>query len=206
MLPKSVQKLINEFSKLPGIGPKTAARLVFYFLSKPDNVIEDFGRAALNLKKNLSFCRECFNITEFNDYCEICLDPQRDKTKICVAEEPLDIVALEKTDYKGVYHVLGGVISPIDNIGPENLRIKELVDKLKDKSEIKELILATDPSLEGEATAMYIFELVKKLKKDGKIIKDLRITRIARGLPVGGDLEYADEVTLNRALEGRRDY
>jgi len=206
MLPKSVQKLIDEFSKLPGIGPKTAARLTFYLLTKPDSDIESLGQAAVMLKKNLKFCRECFNITQNEDICEICVDGKRDKEKICVAEEPLDILALEKTDYNGLYHVLGGVISPIDGIGPENLRIRELVDKLQKNAHVSEIIIATDPSLEGEATAIYILELVKNLQKNGKIKKDLQITRIARGLPVGGDLEYADEVTLKRALEGRREY
>jgi recombination protein RecR len=205
-LPKSIQNLITEFSKLPGIGPKTAARLTFYMLSKPDDDIERLGKSVSDLKKNLKYCIECFNITENAEKCSICESSSKEKSKICVVEESLDIVAIEKTDYNGRYHVLGGVISPIDGIGPENIRIRQLVDKLKNNLEIKEIILATDPSLEGEATAMYILELVKKNQKDGKINKDLRITRIARGLPVGGDLEYADEVTLNRALEGRREY
>jgi recombination protein RecR len=206
MLPKSVQNLIDEFSRLPGIGPKTAARLTFYMLSKGENDIENFGNSVINLKKNLVFCQECYNITENKEKCQICSDIQRDQTSVCIVEEPLDTVAVEKTDYRGKYHVLGGVISPIDGIGPENIRIRELVEKLANHTEIKEIILATDPSLEGEATAMYILELVKKNQKDGKINKDLRITRIARGLPIGGDLEYADEVTLSRALEGRREY
>jgi recombination protein RecR len=175
-------------------------------LSKGENDIENFGNSVINLKKNLIFCRECYNITENKEKCQICSDMQRDQTSVCVVEEPLDTVAVEKTDYRGKYHVLGGVISPIDGIGPENIRIRELVEKLENRTEIKEIILATDPSLEGEATAMYILELVKKNQKNGKINKDLRITRIARGLPIGGDLEYADEVTLSRALEGRREY
>jgi recombination protein RecR len=205
-LPKSVQNLIDEFSRLPGIGPKTAARLTFYMLSKGENDIENFGNSIINLKKNLVFCSECFNITENEEKCEICSDTRRDQSSVCIVEEPLDTVAVEKTDFKGKYHVLGGVISPIDGIGPENIRIRELVEKLANRVEIEEIILATDPSLEGEATAMYILELVKKNQKDGKINKDLKITRIARGLPIGGDLEYADEVTLNRAFEGRREY
>ena len=205
-LPKSVQNLIDEFSKLPGVGPKTAARLTFYMLSKPESDIEKLGRSVTDLKKNLKFCKNCYNITEEVEICSVCSDFKTDKSKICIVEEALDIVALEKTDYDGVYHVLGGVISPIDGIGPENLRIHELVEKLQNNYEISEIILATDPSLEGEATAMYILELIKKKQKDGKTNKDLQITRIARGLPVGGDLEYADVVTLNRALEGRREY
>jgi len=206
LLPKSVQNLIDEFSKLPGIGPKTAARLTFYMLTKSDSDVENFGNAAVNLKKNLKYCKNCYNITEAAEICAICADEKRAKDKICVVEETLDIIALEKANFDGIYHVLGGVISPIDNIGPDNLRVRELVDKLKKKVEISEIILATDPSLEGEATAMYIQSDIKKNIKDGKINKDLKITRIARGLPVGGDLEYADEVTLNRALEGRIEY
>lgn len=205
-LPKSVQNLINELSRLPGIGPKTAARLTFYLLSKTDNDVGKLGSSISDLKSNLKYCRECYNITENSEICGICADPRKDDSKVCVVEETLDIVALSKTDYNGKYHVLGGVISPIDGIGPEDLRIGLLVDKLQNHSKIQEIILATDPSLEGEATAMYILELVKKFKKNGKINNDLIITRIARGLPVGGDLEYADEVTLNRALEGRREY
>lgn len=206
MLPKSVQNLIDEFSKLPGIGPKTAARLTFYLLSKTDIDVSKLGQSVSDLKKNLKLCQECYNITENLDLCAVCSDPEKDNSKVCVVEESLDIVALQKTDYNGKYHVLGGVISPIDGIGPENLRIQALVDKLQNRGEIEEIILATDPSLEGEATAMYITELIKKSKENGKINNSLKITRIARGLPVGGDLEYADEVTLSRALEGRREY
>jgi len=205
-LPKSVQNLIDQFSRLPGIGPKSAARLTFYLLSKPDGDVECLGQSVTDLKKNLKFCEECYNITENENLCAICSNPQIDESKICVVEEALDIVALEKTDYNGKYHVLGGAISPIDGIGPDNLRVRELVDKLQNNHDVEEIILATDPSLEGEATAMYIVELVKKFIKDGKIDNDLKITRIARGLPVGGDLEYADEVTLSRALEGRSEY
>ncbi|OGD66862.1 recombination protein RecR [Candidatus Berkelbacteria bacterium RIFCSPHIGHO2_12_FULL_36_9] len=208
MLPKSIQNLIEQFSKLPGIGPKTAARLTFYMLSKSESDIEQLGNSVSNLKKGLVFCQDCYNISNTSP-CEICSDEKREKNKICVVEEPLDIVALNKTDYNGIYHVLGGVISPIDGIGPDNLRIAQLLNKLQVTSyklQVQEVILATDPSLEGEATAMYILQQVQNLQKSGKINKEIKITRIARGLPVGGDLEYADEVTLKRALEGRREY
>jgi len=198
-LPKSIENLIEEFGKLPSIGPKTASRLVFYLLSKSDYDVQNLGDAVINLKKNLKYCSECFNITE-TDPCEICGNPQRDKTKIMVVEEPLDVVALEKTHYDGLYFTLGGVISPIDGIGPENLRIFEFLDKIEKSPEIKEVILATDPSLEGEATSMY---LDRQIAKKGLKVQ---VTRIARGLPVGGDLEYADEITLTRALEGRMEY
>ena len=211
-LPKSVQNLIDQFSKLPGVGPKTAARLTFYLLTKPESSISELGLAVGNLRKGLVFCQNCFNISETNP-CKICTDEKRDHEKICVVEEPLDVVALSKTDYNGIYHVLGGVISPIDGIGPENIRIRQLVDKLiKNKLlgdtryAIGEIILATDPSLEGEATAMYIQKEIQNFQKSGKISSELKVTRIARGLPVGGDLEYADEVTLKRALEGRIEY
>lgn len=198
ILPDSVQNLIDEFSKLPGIGPKTASRLTFYLLSKGEQDVESFSQAVKNLRKNLVVCEKCFNISESSP-CDICSDSKRDISKVMTVEEPLDVIALEKTGYSGLYHVLGGVISPIDGIGPENLRIKELLAKLK-KGNITELILATDPSLEGEATAMYI---AKQIQKENL---PLEVTRIARGLPVGGDLEYADEITLTRALEGRKEY
>jgi len=204
MLPKNIQETIDEFSKLPGIGPKTASRLTFYLLSKAEMEVEKLGQSLVNLKKNLKECQRCFNITT-TDLCDICANEKRDGTKIMVVEEPLDIVALEKTDYSGLYHVLGGQISPIDGIGPENLRIAPLLERIT-KEQTEELILSTDPSLEGEATAMYIAKQVEKLKKENSKLKNLKVTRIARGLPVGSDLEYADEITLTRALEGRREY
>jgi recombination protein RecR len=200
ILPDSVSKLIEEFAKLPGIGPKTASRLTFYLLTKSEGDLEKFGEAILNLKKTLKVCQSCYNITDKSP-CEICADPKRDRSLLMVVEEPLDIVALEKTGFTGRYHVLGGVISPIEGIGPENLRIKELLAKIKEDRGIKEIILAMDPSLEGEATAMYLAREIQKLS-----LPKLLITRIARGLPVGGDLEYADEITLTRALEGRKEY
>ena len=200
MLPKAVQNLIDEFSKLPGIGPKTAARLVFYLLKKPKSDIETFGQAVLKLNQNLKYCKECFSITE-DEICNICSDSSRKEEILAVVEEPLDIVAVEKSrGYGGLYHVLGGAISPIDGIGPEDLRISELLDRLKNNPKIKEVILATNPSLEGEATATYI---KSKIDEFGG---EIEITRIARGLPVGGDLEYADEITLLQSLEGRKKY
>jgi len=198
-IPQSVQKLIEEFSKLPGIGPRSAQRLTFYLLKSQKGEVGSLGKAISELQENLVFCSKCYSISE-SDPCKICGDPSRDLSKVCVVEEPLDILALEKTDhYDGLYHVLGGVISPLEGIGPQDLRIKELLKNLKENNgKIKEVILATNPSLEGEATAMYIAKLIKPL--------ELKVTRIARGLPMGGDLEYADEVTLIRALEERRDY
>lgn len=199
MLPKSVQNLIDEFSRLPGVGPKTAARLAFYLLSKPKSDVENLGQSVLDLSKNLVYCKDCFNISE-KEYCRVCEDERREKSVVAVVEEPLDVIALEKSmGFVGVYHVLGGSISPIDGIGPEDLRIGQLINRLKDGM-ILEVILATNPDLEGEATASYIKTKIDEL--DGTI----KVTRIARGLPVGGDLEYADEVTLKRSLEGRREY
>lgn len=204
MLPKSIQNLISEFGKLPGVGPKTAARLTFYLLSKPEDDIKKLGQAVSDLKENLVYCQECYNISETSP-CKICQDTIRSHDTLCVVEEPLDILAFERTNYRGLYHVLGGVISPIDDIGPENLRIKELVAKVNN-SKVTEIILATDPSLEGEATAMYIAKEISNLKKKNVKRKNLKVTRLARGLPVGGDLEYTDEVTLTRALEGRSEF
>lgn len=199
MLPKSVQNLIDEFSRLPGVGPKTAARLAFYLLSKPKSDVANLGQSVLDLSKNLTYCKDCFNIAE-SEYCPVCLDAKRDKTLVAVVEEPLDVIALEKSmGFPGVYHVLGGSISPIDGIGPEDLRISQLIIRLKNGS-ISEVILATNPDLEGEATAAYIKNKISQLNLP------VKVTRIARGLPVGGDLEYADEVTLKRSLEGRREY
>jgi len=205
ILPASVSRLIEEFSKLPGIGPKTASRLTFYLLSKSSEDVEKLGEAVTSLRKNLKYCDNCFNITEESP-CAICNDSRRDQTTVMIVEEPLDIVAMEKTGFDGIYHVLGGVISPIEGIGPENLRISQILAKIKKgnfqkKDSIKEIILATDPSLEGEATAMYLAREIGKLH-----IPKLKVTRLARGLPVGSDLEYADEITLTRALEGRREY
>jgi recombination protein RecR len=207
ILPKSVQKLVDAFNKLPGIGPKTAARLTFYLLSQPESEIQELGKAIYHLKRNLVYCSQCFNISE-QDPCSVCQDPKRDHRVILVVESPLDVLAVEKTqEYRGLYHVLGGVISPVDDIGPEDIRIKELLDRIKKGfHNISEIILATSPDLEGEATAMYLAQQINKIKQENPKIAKIKITRIARGLPVGIDLEYADEITLTRALEGRKEY
>lgn len=211
MLPKPVQNLIDEFSKLPGIGPKTAARLVFYLLKKPKTDVLSFGNAVVELMANIKYCTSCFSITD-TEICEICSNEARNGEILAVVEESLDIVALERSGgHKGLYHVLGGAISPIDGIGPENLRIRELLDRLNSSPKIKEVILATNPSLEGEATAAYIKSQIEKAclpagRRQGSSGREIEITRIARGLPVGGDLEYADEITLSRSLEGRKKY
>ena len=199
MLPESVQNLIDEFSRLPGIGPKTAARLVFYLLTKPENDLNLLGQAVLNLANNLVLCQSCFNIAD-SEICSICENEMRNHSLVMVVEEPLDVIALEKSfGFDGIYHVLGGVISPINGVGPENLRIDQLIKRIK-KKDISEIILATNPNLEGEATAAYLKNKIKDVNDS------ITITRIARGLPIGGDLEYADKVTLKRSLEGRREY
>jgi recombination protein RecR len=190
---ESLEKLIGEFSKLPGIGRKTAQRLAFYLLKQPREEVEALAQALVDVKEKTKLCSVCFNITE-TDPCPICSDVRRDHTTICVVEEPNDVLAIEKTGmYHGVYHVLGGALSPLDGVGPENLKIKELLARMTD--EVQEVILATNPNVEGEATALYIQKLVKPLGK--------RITRLARGIPTGSDLEFVDELTLSRALEGR---
>ncbi|MDD5693529.1 MAG: recombination mediator RecR [Patescibacteria group bacterium] len=196
IIPKSIQDLVDELSKLPGVGSKTAQRLTFYLLRSSDNDINELGNSVLNLKKDIKICSTCCNFTD-NDPCIICSSQNRDKGIICVVGEPLDVVAFEKTDFTGLYHVLGGVISPVEGVGPDDLYIKKLIDRIK-KDKISEVILATNPNLEGETTALYLQKLIQPL--------GIKITRIARGLPVGGDLEYADEVTLTRSLEGRREY
>lgn len=197
IIPRSVQDLIDEFAKLPGIGSKTAQRLTFHLLRRPDKSSEDLGRAAEKLKKDIRFCTVCCNFTD-SEVCTVCSDSSRDKSIVCVVSEPLDVVALEKSgSFRGLYHVLGGVISPVEGIGPDDLFIAQLLTRLK-ADEVKEVIIATNPNLEGETTALYIQKLIQPV--------DVKITRIARGLPVGGDLEYADEITLSRALEGRREY
>lgn len=195
-VPKPVQNLIEAFERLPGIGPKTAQRLTYYLLHAPKEEAEILAKSALEMKEKTILCSICFNIGE-KDPCQICDDTSRDQEVIAIVEDPLDVLALEKSGYKGLYHVLHGVIAPMDNIGPEQLHIKELLPRLKNEK-IKEIILATNPTMEGEATAMYIQRLISPL--------GIKITRLARGLPVGGDLEYADETTLSRALEGRKEY
>jgi recombination protein RecR len=191
-----VQDLIDQLGRLPGVGPKSAQRIAFYLLKLPKEDAERLADAIVEVKAKISFCRRCWNVAE-GELCEMCRDERRDPTIVCVVEEPRDIVAVEKTqEFHGMYHVLQGAISPIEGIGPEQLRVKELLTRV-DAEGIKEIILCTNPNLEGEATAMYLARLLKPL--------GLTVTRIASGLPVGGDLEYADELTLGRALEGRRE-
>lgn len=189
-------KLIEELSRLPGVGNKTAQRLAFFLLDLPMDEVEQLASAIVSAKKNIKYCSVCYNITD-SELCNICSNPKRDKSIICVVEDAKDVVAMEKVkEFKGLYHVLHGAISPMEGIGPENIRVRELLTRLGEH-DVKELILATNPNIEGEATAMYISRLVKPL--------GVMATRIAHGIPVGGDLEYADEVTLMKALEGRRE-
>ncbi len=198
ILPKSITNLIEELSKLPSVGPKTAARLVFYLLSKSDGDNQKLSEALINLKKNLVQCETCFNYAEENP-CQICADKNRDRKLLAVVEEPLDVIAIEKTGFTGLYHVLGGVISPVHGVGPDEIRINQLIGRVRrDDNKVEEIVLATNPSLEGEATAMYIRQQLAS--------ENIKLTRLARGLPVGGDMEYADEATLSRAFEGRKEY
>ncbi len=200
IIPKAIQNLIESFEKLPGVGPKTAQRLTFYLLHVPQVELDKFASSLQNLKTNTIICSNCFMIDEENP-CSICQDSQRDKSTICVVEEPLDVLALEKgRGFKGLYHVLHGKIDPLNNIGPDEIYISHLLKRVKTSQEVKEVILATNPTMEGEGTAMYI---AKQLKIQNP---DLKISRIGRGLPVGADLEYADDVTLQRAMEGRSTY
>lgn len=194
--PEPLAKLIEAFSRLPGIGSKTAARLAFHTLQMREEDVMDFAKALANVKKSLHYCSVCCNITDV-DPCRICADKKRDASIICVVQDPKDVVAMERTkEFQGYYHVLHGAISPMEGIGPDEIRMAELLQRLSDE-QVQELILATNPNIEGEATAMYLSRLVKNF--------GIKVTRIAHGLPVGGDLEYADEVTLTRALEGRRE-
>jgi recombination protein RecR len=192
-----IQDLIDELGRLPGVGPKSAQRIAFYIIASDRIDVARLAEVLKTVKERVKFCTTCGNISE-EDLCKICRDPRRDNTSICIVEESKDVIAIEKTrEFKGKYHVLGGAISPIDGIGPENLRIKELMSRLA-ATEISEIIIATDPNLEGEATATYLTRLIKPL--------GVKVSRLASGLPVGGDLEYADEITLGRAFEGRRSY
>jgi len=194
--PEPVARLIDALQRLPGIGPKTAQRLTFYMLKRPPDEVRELGDALLAVKEKITYCRTCFNVTD-EDPCRLCSDPRRDEHVICVVEEPNDLLAMERTgEYRGRYHVLLGALSPLDGIGPDDLKIRELLARLEGR-ETTEVILATNPNVEGEATALYLAKLLRPLA--------VRITRIARGLPVGGDLEYADQVTLSKALEGRRE-
>jgi len=190
----SIEKLIESFEKLPSIGHKTAQRLAFYMLDLNNEEVEEFTNSILNAKKNLHFCSKCFNISD-TDPCNICSNPKRDESIICVVEDVRDVIAMERThEYNGVYHVLHGSISPMNGIGPDDIKIKELLTRTMNGN-IKEIILATNPRVEGEATSMYISKLLKPM--------GIKTTRIARGIPVGGDLEYTDEITITKALEGR---
>ena len=196
MYSPSIEKLIQSFEKLPSIGNKTAARLAFYILNASEEETNEFVSSIVNAKKNLKYCSKCYNISD-TDPCQICGNPKRDQSEICVVEDVRDIIAMEKThEFRGVYHVLHGSISPMNGVGPDDIKIKELLARLMD-GHVKEVILATNPRVEGEATAMYLSKLIKPL--------GVKVTRIAHGIPVGGDLEYTDEVTLTKALEGRRE-
>lgn len=195
-LPRAVRRLIEKFERLPGIGPKSAQRLVFYLLHNPDHELEDFSERLLALKRDTVRCDDCHNISETNP-CPVCDDSSRDRTVLCVVEQPLDMLALERSDkFNGIYHVLHGSISPLNNIGPDQIFLRDILKRLDG---LEELIIATNPTMEGEATALYISELIGNTNNSG-----LKITRIGHGLPVGADIEYADGVTLARALEGRR--
>lgn len=194
--PEPVARLIDALQRLPGIGPKTAQRLTFFLLKRPADEVRELSEALMAVKERIVYCRVCFNVTD-EDPCRICADPARETGLICIVEEPNDLLAMERTgEFRGRYHVLLGALSPLDGIGPEDLKIRELLARL-DAGGTAEVILATNPNVEGEATALYLAKLLRPL--------GVRVTRIARGLPVGGDLEYADQVTLSKALEGRRE-
>jgi recombination protein RecR len=194
--PEPVARLIEALQRLPGIGPKTAQRLTFFLLKRPVEEVRELSESLLAVKERIVYCRRCFNVTD-EDPCRICADPARDARLLCVVEESNDLLAMERTgEYRGRYHVLLGALSPLDGVGPDDLKVKELLARLEG-GETTEVILATNPNVEGEATALYLAKLLRPL--------GIRVTRIARGLPVGGDLEYADQVTLSRALEGRRE-
>lgn len=196
MYAESLENLIAVFKKMPGIGPKSAQRLAFYILSASDMEVKMITESMHTVKSSIKNCSTCFNITD-NDPCKICQDASRDKSILCVVADPKDLIAIERTsEYKGLYHILGGVISPLDGVGPENLKIKELLARLKDGS-VKEILLATNPTTEGEATVIYLTRLLKPL--------GVKITRLAYGLPIGSDMDYADHATLTQALEGRRE-
>lgn len=196
-LPSPITRLIGELSKLPGIGPKTAARLAFHLLKLPLEEIESLAEALLDLKRKVRFCSVCQNITD-QDPCSICSDPSRDSSVICVVEKPLDVISIERTrSYQGLYHVLHGMISPLEGIGPEDLKIEELLRRLEE-GEVREVILALNPSPEGETTSHYLYRLISPL--------GIKVTTLARGLPTGGELEFADELTISQALRGRREF
>jgi len=198
LIPEHIQRMIDALSRLPGVGPKTASRLTFYLLRESETLSNELAEALTELKANTAFCQQCFNITTADrTLCEVCASPRRDATLLCVVEEPLDVLALERTNsYPGLYHVLHGVLSPIEGIGPEDIKIGELVARVG-QGEVQEVIVATNPNMEGDSTANYIRQQLKPF--------DVRVTRLARGLPMGGDLEFADQSTLSRALDGRQE-
>lgn len=199
-LPKAIERVIESFERLPGIGPKSAQRLTFYLLHVPQSDLERMAESLINLKKETVMCSICSNIGE-EDPCWICADSERDASTICIVEDPLDVLAVEKSGkFPGVYHVLHGVIDPLNSMGPDDIYIPQLINRIRKHEEVAEIILATNPTMEGEATALYIVRELSKLRPG------LKITRIGRGLPTGSDLEYADETTIERALEGRREY
>lgn len=194
--PAPIQRLLEELERLPGVGPKSAQRIAYWLLTVSADDADKLASAITDVKRQIHFCPKCFNFAE-GELCEVCADPERDIATICVVEEPRDLAAIERThEYRGVYHVLHGAISPIDGIGPDQLKVRELIERLG-IDDVTEVVMATNPNVEGETTALYLARLIKPL--------DIRVTRIASGLPVGGDLEYADEVTLGRALEARRE-
>lgn len=201
-LPSSLQKIINELGRLPGVGPKTAQRLAFYLLKQDSIDITNLSQSIANIKTGIVFCSICHNMGE-TDPCTTCADVRRDHSLICVVEEPLDAQAIDKGgQFNGVFHILGGVLNPLEGVGPDNLEVESLLQRIREteRQRISEIIIATNPSLEGETTAMHLSKAIRSISPD------VKITRIARGLPMGGDLEYADDITLMRAMEGRRDY
>jgi recombination protein RecR len=201
---KPVQKVIDSFESLPGIGPKSAARLAYYLLHVPQERLEKFADSLNRLRKDTKVCKICFNIGE-EELCPICAESGRDTSIVCVVEQPLDLIAMERSEgFKGVYHILGGVISPLSNIGPDELFISQLLERVK-TGKVKELIIATNPSMEGEATAMYITHKIREVESKKDKVESLKITRIGRGLPTGAEVEYADSMTLTRAMENRRE-
>ncbi len=202
-IPKAIERVIESFEKLPGIGPKTAQRLTFYLLHVPQSQLDNFAESLTDLKTGTVVCTTCFNIGE-NETCSVCSDVTRDKSMICVVEDALDVIAIEKSGkYKGVYHVLHGLIDPLNSIGPNDIYIPQLLNRLKNER-VVEIIIATNPTMEGEATSMYILREVRNGSASWRT--EVKISRIGHGLPIGADLEYADEVTISRALEGRREY
>ena len=202
-LPRVVTRLVEKFERLPGIGPKSAQRIVFYLLHNPEKELQDFGEKLVALKRETCTCSICHQIAE-HDPCPLCEDPLRDKTQLCIVEQPLDLIAFEASGkYEGLYHVMHGNIDPLNHVGPEQLYLLDIVKRLKG---VKEIIVATNPTMEGDVTALYIKDLLDRKRQNGELESDLKITRIGHGLPVGADIEYADAITLARSLEGRKEF